>query len=482
MKERTRFAPSPTGMLHIGGVRTALYAYYLAKQTGGSFLLRIEDTDQVRSVEGGIENIVETLQAIGTPPDEGFVFINGELTERGEFGPYQQSQRLDIYIKYATELLKNGHAYYCFCSKERLDDIRKEQQKAKQQPKYDRHCCNLENSDVEQKLASGTPYVIRLKVPEGKSTINDLIRGKVVIEHSEIDDQVLVKSDGFPTYHLAVVVDDHLMQITTVIRGEEWLPSTPKHLMLFNMFGWDAPRFAHVPLLLNADKSKLSKRQGDVAAESYLEKGYLPEALVNFVSTLGYNPTGDREIYEMDEFIELFDITKVNKSGAVVNFEKLEWMNKEYMKTMATNDLVLRMKPFLSGGEGDIDKIVDVEKMRQATLVDLVDSIGAYKELPNYDYQILVWKKSDGKTAIEMLKAVRIYIEALERMNDISIIENSMKEWISEQGFLTGDVLWPLRVSLSGQERSASPFEFMYVLGKTETIYRIDNAISKLQK
>jgi glutamyl-tRNA synthetase len=481
MKERTRFAPSPTGMLHIGGLRTALYAFYLARQTGGSFVLRIEDTDQARSVEGGIENIVKTLHRVGADPDEGFSYVDGELIERGDLGPYQQSKRLDLYRKYALKLVDDGNAYYCFCSRERLDEIRKAQQKAKQQPKYDRHCCDLEKEDIEQKLASDTPYVIRMKVPEGKSKIQDMIRGEVVIDHSEVDDQVILKSDGFPTYHLAVVVDDHFMEITTVIRGEEWLPSTPKHLILFNMLGWDAPKFAHVPLLLNPDKSKLSKRQGDVAAESYLDRGYVPEAIVNFVSTLGYNPTADREIYEPDEFIDLFNLSKVKKSGAVVNFEKLDWMNKQYMMEMDTDELKNRLKPFLNGDEGDVDRIIEVEKSRQNTLVDLASSIAPFKKLQDYDAHILIWKKSDGETAVDMLKEAREYIDGLDRLDDIVLLEASMKQWIKEQGIQTGDILWPLRVALSGSERSPSPFEYIYVIGKTEALYRIDNAINKLK-
>ncbi|HJN84932.1 MAG TPA: glutamate--tRNA ligase, partial [Patescibacteria group bacterium] len=395
--------------------------------------------------------------------------------------PYQQSKRLDLYRKYALKLVDDGNAYYCFCSRERLDEIRKAQQKAKQQPKYDRHCCDLEKDDVEQKLASDTPYVIRMKVPEGKSKIQDMIRGEVVIDHSEVDDQVILKSDGFPTYHLAVVVDDHFMEITTVIRGEEWLPSTPKHLILFKMLGWDAPKFAHVPLLLNPDKSKLSKRQGDVAAESYLDRGYLPEAIVNFVSTLGYNPTADREIYEPDEFIDMFNLSKVKKSGAVVNFEKLDWMNKQYMMEMDTDELKNRLKPFLKGDEGDIDRIIEVEKSRQTTLVDLASSIAPFKELQGYDAHILIWRKSDGETAVDMLKEAREYIDGLDRLDDVVLLEASVKQWIKEQGIQTGDVLWPLRVALSGSERSPSPFEYIYVIGKTETLYRIDSAINKLK-
>lgn len=477
MQERTRFAPSPTGMLHIGGVRTALYAYFLAKQTGGAFLLRIEDTDQARSVEGGVENIVDTLHALGIDPDEGVVRQDGQLTEVGEFGPYRQSNRLDIYAKYAHQLIEQGDAYKCFCSRDRLDEVRKEQQKNKQQPKYDRHCLNLSDEEVEEKLKANTPYVIRMKVPEGKSTVPDVIRGDVTFDHKEVDDQVIIKSDGFPTYHLAVVVDDHHMQITTVIRGEEWLPSTPKHLILYKMLGWDAPRFAHVPLLLNPDKSKLSKRQGDVAAEIYLEKGYLPDALVNFISTLGYNPTGDREIYAREELVELFDVSKVKKSGAVVNFEKLDWMNKQYMQELTREQLAT-----LLGDLTEVElRLAEVEKMRATTTHELKERIDQFKELGEYDATLLVWKKSDATDAREMLKAAADYLEAHGNADDVATFEASMKEWIQSQDIPTGNILWPMRIALSGNKVSPSPFELVYALGAEEAQRRIRLAIERLE-
>jgi nondiscriminating glutamyl-tRNA synthetase len=481
MKERTRFAPSPTGMLHIGGLRTALYAYYLAKQTGGSFILRIEDTDQARSVDGGVENIVTTLKSMGVEPDEGFIVEDGRLKEKGDLGPYQQSKRLEIYNKYAMKLVDHGHAYYCFCSRERLDEIRKTQQKAKQQPKYDRHCFELTKEDVAEQLGNDAPYVIRMKIPAGQSAIHDMIRGEVVIDHKEVDDQVIIKSDGYPTYHLAVVVDDHFMGITTVIRGEEWLPSTPKHIILYDMLSWHVPKFAHVPLLLNPDKSKLSKRQGDVAADSYLKRGYLPEALVNFVSTLGYNPSGEREIYDIKEFIDLFNLSKVKKSGAVVNFEKLDWMNKQYMMEMDLDELAVRVKSFIEGEGDDIRKIIEVERSRHSTLVDLANAVRSFKQITEYDAQSLIWKKSNGETTLTMLENARKYIENLERLDDLVFVESSMKQWILDEGFQTGEVLWPVRVALSGAERSPSPFEFLYVIGRQEAIYRIDNAIKKLK-
>lgn len=479
--ERTRFAPSPTGMLHIGGARTALWAYLLAKQTGGRFVLRIEDTDQARSVDGGIENIVDTLHALGIDPDEGSVRKDGVLTEVGDFGPYQQSKRLDIYAKYAHQLIEQGHAYKCFCTRERLDEVRKEQQANKQQPKYDRHCLGLTDEEVEEKLKANTPYVVRMKVPEGKSTVQDIIRGDVTFDHKEVDDQVILKSDGFPTYHLAVVVDDHHMEVTTVIRGEEWLPSTPKHQILYNMLGWEEPKFAHVPLLLNPDKSKLSKRQGDVAAEVYLAKGYLPDALVNFIGTLGYNPTGDREIYSRQELIDLFNLSKVKKSGAVVNFEKLDWMNKQYMQELTEDQLEAILKKQGSETTQTHVRLAKAESSRAVTTIELSERIEPFIRLQEYDSSLLVWKKSDATDAREMLKVAHDYIAAHGDADDLAGYEASMKEWINEQGIGTGNILWPVRIALAGQKVSPSPFELIWALGTQEALSRIQTAIQKLE-
>lgn len=476
MKERTRFAPSPTGMLHIGGLRTALWAYFLARQTDGAFVLRIEDTDQARTVEGGIQNIVETLERVGIAPDEGFRMGSNGVEEHGSLGPYKQSERLELYTRYAQQLIDTGHAYRCFCTKERLDMLRKGQQERGEQTRYDRHCLNLSDDEITKRL--GDQHVVRMRVPEGETTFTDIVRGKVTFQHAEIDDQVILKSDGFPTYHLAVVVDDHHMEITTVIRGEEWLTSTPKHLILYKFLGFDAPKFAHVPLLLNSDKSKLSKRQGDVAADSYLERGYLPEALVNFIATLGYNPTGDRELYAQDELIKLFDLSRVKKSGAVVNFEKLDWMNKQYLSQMATNDVLRRLAGL--GEQGIDENVIEVEKHRATTLFEIVEAAKQYKDTPDYDAHILVWKKSDAADARNMLMTARDYLDGLDTEQPCSILEETMKTWIKEQGIQTGAILWPLRVALSGAERSASPFEYIYILGKDEAQKRIQTAIEKL--
>ncbi len=324
---RVRFAPSPTGYLHIGGLRTALYNYLFAKNNNGKFILRIEDTDRNRYVEGAVENLISTLNWIGLKYDEG-------PDAKGEFGPYMQSQRLDIYKKYANDLLENGKAYCCFCTPERLQELREEQQRQKlPQAKYDKHCLNLTKDEIKEKLESGIPHVIRLNVPaDQKVTFDDVIRERVEFDTSNIDDQVLIKSDGFPTYHLANVVDDHLMKITHVIRGEEWLSSTPKHILLYDFFEWEKPVFAHLPLLLNPDRSKLSKRQGDVAVEDYQSKGYLKETLINFVALLGWNAGDDKEFYYLDELVEKFSLERVNKAGAVFDLQKLNWLNAEHLR------------------------------------------------------------------------------------------------------------------------------------------------------
>lgn len=486
MNPRVRFAPSPTGFLHIGGLRSALYNYLYAKNKGGTFFLRIEDTDRERFVEGGTEALINIFKRVGLSYDEGPMIVDGKVEQVGDFGPYIQSMRLDTYKIYADQLLASDHAYYCFCSVEELASQRAEQQLLKQPTKYNRHCSSLTKEEVERRLALNEPHVIRMRIPEGETSFVDLIRGKITIKNTELDDQVIVKSDGFPTYHLAHAVDDHLMQTTQVIRGEEWISSTPKHVLLFQMLGFEAPEYAHMPLLLNADHSKLSKRQGDVAVEDYLEKGYLPDALLNFVALLGYNPKGDQEIYTMQEMIDLFDLSKVNPSGAVVNFDKLKWMNEMYMRTKSSDELMALCAPFLERAgklvePGLLKRILEVEKQRMTTLADIVDRVDSYVTLGEYDPMVLVWKKADEADAKASLIAVKGFLE--ETANDaftIETLEPLVKAFIAEKGMQNGNVLWPFRVSLSGQSQSPSPFELASVLGKDEVLRRIDVAINKL--
>ncbi|MFH1142245.1 MAG: glutamate--tRNA ligase, partial [Candidatus Uhrbacteria bacterium] len=433
MNIRTRFAPSPTGYLHIGSLRTALYAYLFAKNQGGELILRVEDTDRSRYVEGAVESLIDVLTRMSIDYDEGPVIKNGKLEEKGSYGPYTQSERTEMYKKYADELIEKGHAYRCFCSADRLESMRKEQQLAKMPTKYDRHCCSLTDEEVQKKLDMKEPYVVRMKVPAGETVVDDLIRGKVKFNNEEVDDQVLMKSDGFPTYHLAVVVDATAMEISHVIRAEEWLTSTPKHIMLYNMLGFKAPTYAHLPMVLNPDKSKLSKRQGDVAVEDYLAKGYLPEALNNFVALLGYNPKGDQEIYTMDELIKLFDLSKVNSSGAVFNTEKLDWMNSQYIKAKDIDELVDLAQVFLARAEKTVDekrleKIVTVERERMNRLDEIVEMVDMYQTEPEFaDPAILIWKKSDAADAKTMLGGL---IEQIENMKDDDFAELGLVETV----------------------------------------------------
>ncbi len=481
---RTRIAPSPTGYMHIGTLRTALYCYFLAKQTDGQFLIRIEDTDQERLVEGSVERLLATFHELGIVHDEGPVLEDGVLVDKGPVGPYVQSQRLSIYRQYVDVLLAQGDAYYCFCTKERLDTMREEQRATKQTPKYDRTCLHLTKEQVDEQLASGTAYVVRMKVPDGQTVFDDVIRGTLKFENTDIDDQVLLKSDGFPTYHMAVVVDDYLMKITHVMRGEEWIPSTPKHIMLYRMLGWDAPVFAHLPLLLNPDKTKLSKRQGDVAVEDYLKRGYLPKALINFVALLGFNPKGDQELYSVDELIEFFDLTKVNKSGAVLNMEKLDWMNNHYLKQLSREELLGVAQPFLQADTTKevVARALIIERDRVNRLDELQVHIEDYITDPSYDPSVLVWKKSDAVQAKTQLVNILPVIEGLtdDAFVTIQSLEQAIKSYIEQNGLQNGDVLWPLRTALSGKERSASPFEFLWALGKEESAKRITKAIDLL--
>lgn len=489
MTVRTRIAPSPTGKMHIGTLRTALFDYYLARQSNGQFLIRIEDTDRERLVPGAIENLIEMFAKSGVTYDEGPVLnTDGTIGEKGDFGPYTQSDRLSIYPKYAEELIEKGFAYPCFCTVERLEDMRKAQAAAKQTTKYDRKCLALTREETEAKKlecqANGQAYVIRLKVPEGKTSFVDAIRGPIEFDHREVDDCILMKSDGFPSYYLACCVDDHLMQISHVLRGEEWISSTPKSLLIFDLLGWERPIFAHVPLLLGPDKKKLSKRTGDTAVEEYFKHGYLAEALINFVGTLGFNPSADREIFSLDELVQSFDLGKVNKGGAVMNMEKLDWMNRHYLMQLSEDELATRAKEFLSVDVADqrVRRALFVERSRVSRLTEFQDAIAPYLDLPQYDASIVVWKKADAADAITQLIGVRDVLQTLDDsvFARVELIESAIKEYISSKGLQNGNVLWPLRVALSGLEKSATPFELLWALGKEESAARIATAIARL--
>jgi len=461
---RTRIAPSPTGYMHIGTLRTALYDYFLARQSGGQFIIRIEDTDQERLVPG-------TIETLGIEFDE---------------GPHVQSERLDLYKKHAAQLMDGGHAYYCFCTKERLEKMREEQSALKQAPKYDRTCLKLSKEEIAMRLAAGEDHVIRMKIPDGTSEFVDAIRGKIVFQNAEVDDQVLIKSDGFPTYHLAVVVDDHEMEITHVLRGEEWISSTPKQIILHHMFGWDMPIYAHVPLILNPDKTKLSKRKGDVSVESYLAKGYLPEALINFLALLGWNPTSDREIYSRQELIEAFDLSKVNKAGAVMNIEKLNWTNAQYLKAMNEEAYLKVCVPWVSSLSNDqtaLHRALLMVRERVQLLSELPSLIGfLFEESLDYQSDLLRWKTQTVEEAKERLAGVRAWVgdQSEETFNSVESIDQALRAFVVEKGWGNGDTLWPTRVALSGQKQSPSPFECMFAYGKERTIKRLDEALARL--
>lgn len=510
-KPRVRFAPSPTGYLHIGGLRTALYCFLYAKKYKGDYFLRIEDTDQKRFVPGAIEKLLESLKWAGLMHSEGvFVDEKGNVTEKGEFGPYIQSKRLEIYQKYIHQLVKEGKAYYCFCTPERLDTLRAVQEKAKLAPAYDKLCLKTySREEAEEKIKSGEKYVIRFDVLEaGETEFEDAVRGKMKFANKNLDDYVLLKSDGYPTYHLAHVVDDHLMKTTLVIRAEEWLPSAPKHILLFKAFGWEPPQYAHLSTILNKDtKKKLSKRDGDVSVEDFKNRGYLPEAVVNFIALLGWNPKTEQEIFSLEELAEQFDVAKLNKAGAIFDLEKLDWMNGLYIRGKEIKELADMCRSYLAkyedklpgdyleiassairrrGGNQELtdeylERIVIVERERMKKLSDIAENTEFYFDAPVYDPKILRWKdmgdddlqKSLNKS-LDMFSVIENGDWTLENIKDKLMAAADPKN--------RGELLWPLRVSLTGKEKSPSPWEVAWVIGKEESIKRVSNAIELAKK
>ncbi len=488
-KVRSRFAPSPTGYVHVGNFRTMLFEYLCAKTAGGDFLLRVEDTDQTREVPGAVAKLLEIMKWAGIVPDEGVKLDDdNNVIEVGPHGPYTQSKRLPIYKDHAQKLINSGHAYYCFCSEERLTELRNLQTANKQPTKYDGHCRNLSKEEIAQKIAAGESYVIRMRLPENEIiTFTDLVRGKVSFNTKESDDQVLMKSDGFPTYHLAAVVDDHLMEITHVIRGEEWLPSTPKHLLLYRYFGWEAPQFAHLSLLLNPDKTKLSKRQGDVSVEDYRKKGYLPWALINFISLLGWNPGTEQEVFSREELTKAFSLDKVNKTGSVFDIKKLDWINGEYIKKLPTAEFIKLAQPYLAAKniswlDGvSIDKALKIEQDRVTNLSQVGENMSYFSTEPEYDGAILVWKKSTKEQALNNLKLIKDFLINIKNEDwEASKLQELIVAFIAENKLTNGEMLWPLRVALTGLEKSPTPFEIAEVIGQKRAITRIETAITKL--
>ncbi len=446
---RVRFAPSPTGYLHVGGLRTALYNFLFARHHNGKMVLRIEDTDRTRYVEGAVENLIRTLKWTGITYDEG-------PDVGGPYGPYVQSERLELYREHAQKLIDSGHAYYCFCTPERLEKMRAEQIARKEPPRYDGTCRRLTPEEVQEKLRAGVQHVVRLKMPrEGETTFHDIIRGDVTFQNALIDDQILLKSDGYPTYHLANVIDDHYMKITHVIRGEEWLPSVPKHIQIYRAFGWDVPQMAHLPLLLNPDRTKLSKRQGDVAVEDYIAKGYLPEALINFVALLGWNPGTEEEFFTLDELIEKFSLERVNKAGAVFDIQKLNWMNGVYIRKLPEDRLIAFLTPFLEKAGYDISDKERTRKIILAVYKSIEKGEDIAKAASLFFHDTLTIEEPE---AIEFLKkdtsrtVLEKFAEKLQAVNqlDMDTFKQIMKEIQKETGIKKQELWMPVRIAITG--------------------------------
>jgi len=479
---RVRFAPSPTGYLHVGGLRTALYNYLFAKHSSGKFILRIEDTDRNRYVEGAVENLIKALKWAGLDYDEG-------PDVGGNFGPYMQSQRLEIYKKHADELISKGKAYYCFCSPERLKTLKEEQEKQKlPQTKYDKHCLNLSTSEIGNNLSAKFPHVIRFNVqPNEKIIFDDVIRARVEFDSNNVDDQVLIKSDDYPTYHLANVVDDHLMKITHVIRGEEWLSSTPKHVLLYDAFGWERPVYAHLPLLLNPDRSKLSKRQGDVAVEDYGDKGYLKEALINFVALLGWNAGDDREFYYLDELADAFSLELVNKAGAVFDVVKLNSLNAEHLRKKSNKEILgmlrtrIKETEYRSQNYSDdfLLLIIDAMKERVSFVHEFIDNCKYFYEAPKEYEQKAVEKSWKPETPEQIKKLRDAFLNLSNPTKDD--YEQTLTKVAEELGVGKGKLIHPLRLAVSGQSTGPGMFDLLYILGKDEVLNRINYAIEKIK-
>ncbi len=481
-KVRTRFAPSPTGRMHVGNLRTALYAYLIAKHEGGDFILRIEDTDQERYVEGAVDIIYRTLQATGLIHDEG-------PDKDGGVGPYVQSERQEkgIYLAYAKKLIDKGEAYYCFCDKERLESC-KQVVAGKEISIYDKHCLSLSKEEVEAKLAAGVPYVIRQNNPRtGTTTFCDEIYGDITVDNAELDDMILIKSDGYPTYNFANVVDDHLMGITHVVRGNEYLSSSPKYNRLYEAFGWEVPVYVHCPLITNEEHQKLSKRSGHSSYEDLVEQGFLTEAIVNFVALLGWSPVDNREIFSLEELVEAFDYHHMSKSPAVFDVVKLKWMNGEYIKAMDFDAFYEMAEPYIRQvitKDYDLKKIAAMVKTRIEIFPDIADLIDFFEEVPEYDISMYAHKKmkTTPESSLEVLQAVLPLLEELDDYSNDAIYA-VLSGYVSDHGLKNGYVLWPVRTAVSGKQMTpAGATEIMEVIGKEESLNRIRAAIAKLQE
>jgi glutamyl-tRNA synthetase len=481
-KVRCRFAPSPTGRMHVGNLRSALYEFLIAKHAGGDFVFRIEDTDRERYVEGATEIIYNTLKMTGLTYDEG-------PDKDGGYGPYVQSERVQagIYMKYAKELIDKGEAYYCFCDKERLATLKTEVVEGKEISIYDKHCLGLSKQEVEEKLASGIPYVIRQNNPTtGTTTFHDELYGDISVDNSELDDMILIKSDGYPTYNFANVVDDHLMEITHVVRGNEYLSSTPKYNRLYEAFGWEIPIYVHLPLITDEEHKKLSKRSGHSSFEDIVEQGILPEAIVNFIALLGWSPEDNREIFTLDELIKDFDYKRINKSPSVFDMNKLKWMNGEYIKAMDFDRFYEMALPYIKEviiKDLDLKKLAQMVKTRIEVFPDIKGLIGFFETLPEYDTAMYTHKKmkTNSETSLQVLKDILPLLEAQEDYSNDALYQ-MLLSYVEDKGYKNGYVMWPIRTAVSGlQMTPAGATEIMEVLGKEETLIRIRKGIELLE-
>lgn len=485
MKIRTRFAPSPTGRMHVGNLRTALYAYLITRHEGGDFLLRIEDTDQERFMEGALDIIYKTMKHTGLIHDEG-------PDKDGGFGPYVQSERQaqGLYLEYAKKLVEKGEAYYCFCTKERLENLRTQvsEEEGKEIAQYDKHCLSLTKEEIEDNLKRNLPYVIRQNNPtEGSTTFSDVIYGEITVENKELDDMILIKSDGFPTYNFANVVDDHLMEITHVVRGNEYLSSSPKYNRLYEAFGWEVPVYIHCPTITNEEHKKLSKRSGHASYEDLADQGFLPEAIVNFVALLGWSPEGDQEIFSMEELIQHFDYRRISKSPAVFDMTKLRWMNGEYLKAMDAEEFYLMAEPWIATAvkkDMDFKKIAALVKTRIETCPEIREHIDFFEEVPEYDSAMYTHKKmkTTPESSLEVLKELLPLFEAQTDYSNDALF-HVLVNYVEKKGCKNGYAMWPIRTAVSGKQMTpGGATEIMEILGKEESVARIKKAIEKLSE
>ena len=482
MEVRTRFAPSPTGYMHLGNLRTALYTYLYARKEGGTFILRIEDTDQEREVPGAVQIIYNSLKTAGLTHDEG-PDIGGPV------GPYVQSERKDTYLPYAKQLVESGHAYYCFCTKERLEEARAEAEKKGESFKYDKHCLHLSKEEIQAKLDAGEPYVIRQNIPTtGKAGFDDVIYGHVEVDCETLDDNILIKADGLPTYTFANVIDDHLMGITHVMRGNEYLSSAPKYNLLYEALGWEPPKYVHLtPVMANAQR-KLSKRKGDPSFEDLLSQGYLTEAVINYMVLLGWSPRGEREFFTLKELEDVFDLEGLSKSPSIFDTVKLNWFNAEYIRRLSPETYLEHARPWLNQmldeTKFDYKRLCELLQSRTEVFNQLPEMVDFLKEMPEFDNELYTHKKmkTNPEVALDALIKIRPIIDGVTEWTEAKL-HDAVMEAITEFGMKNGQMLWPLRIAISGKMSTpGGAFEIAYLLGKEETMKRLDASIAQLQK